>query len=133
MKVLEKLRGKKIGLYIREEESEENLSTGYGRLQWLKYELEEHEGGLEFYIDDKDSELIMDYLWDDIDDGYIDVVLLWSIRDVDLFHINMLVRLCNEKDIPIVSFCESGERLNEIIKELIMENQRSCNTNLEYF
>ncbi|WP_238881776.1 hypothetical protein [Clostridium sp. YIM B02551] len=133
MKALEKLRGKSIGLYIREEDSGENLSTGYGRLQWLKYELEEHEGGLEFYIDEKDSELIMDGLFDDIDDEYIEVILLWSIRDVDSFHIKMLVHLCNERDIPIVSFCESDERLNEIIKELIMENERSCNTNLEYF
>jgi hypothetical protein len=121
MKALKELRDKQIGLYIRKEESGENLSTGYGKLQWLKHELEEHIGGIEIYIDDNNSVSNIHELFDDIDNQYIEAVLLWSIRDVESFFIDTLGHLCEEKDIPIVSFCETAKSLNKTIKKSMNE------------
>lgn len=132
MKALEQLRGKRIGLYIREEESGENLSTGYGRLQWLEHELEEHEGGLEIYADRKDSVSNLYELFDDIEDEFIEVILLWSVRDVEPSCVSMLAFLCEEKDIPIISFCETDESLNGTIRNII-GHIRIHNTSLGYF
>jgi hypothetical protein len=105
MKVLKKIRGKKLGIYIRKETREENLSTGYGRLQWMRYELGEHEGGLEIYIDEKDSTSNINKLFDDINNGYIKSVMLWSLTDVESPLINILGLLCDKKKIPIITFC----------------------------
>lgn len=132
MKALETLDDKKVGVYLRKESEYENITTGYGSLQWLKYELEEHEGGLEIYIDRKNEALNLYELFDDIEDEFIEAVLLWSIRDVEPSWVNMLTHLCDEKEIPIVSFCETGESLNETIKTTI-EHIRMLNTNLGYF
>lgn len=50
MEVLNKIKDRNIGLYIRKENYNENLSTGYGRLQWLRHELEEHKGEIKLYL-----------------------------------------------------------------------------------
>ncbi|MBZ9633392.1 hypothetical protein [Clostridium sp. FP1] len=136
MKALKELRDRQIGLYIRKEERGENLSTGYGRLQWLKYELEEHEeheGRIKIYIDDNNSQFRLYDLLDDINNGYIKAVLVWSIRDVESFYIDTLGLICEEKDIPIVSFCETTKSLNKIIKKLINENREIYDLNSKYF
>lgn len=105
MKSLKKLLGKRLGVYIRKDDSEENLSTGYGRLQWLKFELAEYEGELEFYIDENNSTSNLYRLFNDINNEYIDAVLLWSLEDIDLAQINMLENQCIKKDVQVVSFC----------------------------
>lgn len=133
MKALKELRDKKIGLYIRKEESGENLSTGYGRLQWLKYELEEYQGEIKIYIDSNNSVFELYELLDDINNQYIEAVLLWSVKDVESFYIDTLGLLCEEKDIPIVSFCETTKSLNKTIKKFINENKETYGTNLKYF
>ena len=62
MEVLNKIKDRNIGLYIRKENYNENLSTGYGRLQWLRHELEEHKGEIKLYIDVNDN-ITMNRKW----------------------------------------------------------------------
>ncbi|WP_195603982.1 hypothetical protein [Clostridium tyrobutyricum] len=124
MKALKELTDKKIGLYIRKEDSGENLATGYGRLQWLRYELEEHEGRIETYIDNANSLEELKKLACDVIDGKIDVVLIWSIDEL-INVIGMILMLnCSLREIPIISFCESPERVAYVVEhqdELIEE------------
>ena len=42
----------KINIYIRKENKLENLKTGYGRLQWLKYELEDNKETVNIFVDE---------------------------------------------------------------------------------
>ncbi|MDB2090800.1 hypothetical protein PM004_15745 [Clostridium paraputrificum] len=120
MEVLNKIKDRNIGLYIRKENYNENLSTGYGRLQWLRHELEEHKGEIKLYIDEYGSVLMFSELMSDIKDGEIEGLLLWSIEDI---RPNLIVSLgleCENMKIPIVSFCESYEWINELV-----ENQKT--------
>lgn len=56
--MLDRVRGKKIGIYLRKDSTNEDLNNGgYGRLQWLRYELEENEGSIETFIDDTNTPL----------------------------------------------------------------------------
>ena len=116
MEVLNKIKDRNIGLYIRKENYNENLLTGYGRLQWLKHELEEHKGGVKLYIDEYGSVLMFSELMSDIKDGEIEGLLLWSIEDIIPNLIGSLGIECESKNIPIVSFCESYEWINELVE-----------------
>ena len=116
MKVLNKIKNRNIGLYIRKENYNENLSTGYGRLQWLRYELEEHKGEVKLYIDEYGSVLMFSELMSDIKDGEIEGLLIWSIEDIRPNLIFSLGMECKSRRIPIVSFCESYEWINELVK-----------------
>ena len=120
MEVLNKIKDRNIGLYIRKENYNENLLTGYGRLQWLRHELEEHKGGVKLYIDEYGSVLMFSELMSDIKDGEIEGLLLWSIEDIRPNLIFSLGMECKSNNIPIVSFCESDEWINELV-----ENQKS--------
>ena len=93
MEVLNKIKDRNIGLYIRKENYNENLLTGYGRLQWLRHELEEHRGGVKLYIDEYGSVLMFSELMSDIKDGEIEGLLLWSIEDI---RPNLIVSLGSE-------------------------------------
>ncbi|MCM0648432.1 hypothetical protein NBE98_08600 [Clostridium swellfunianum] len=106
MKELIKIIEKRIGVYIRKKKTGENLSTGYGRLQWLSFELSDHTSEIEEYIDEFGEDFEIHELFEDIKSGYIEAVLLWSIKDAEIFNINTLVNLCHDNEIPIVSFCE---------------------------
>lgn len=121
METLKKITDKTIGLYIRKESNGENLSTGYGRLQWLRYELEEHEGSIETFIDDTKVPLKLATLLEEIFIGNIDVVLIWSIEDIDRYMFKHLALQCREKKIPIISFCESHEWINEQVNLIAEE------------
>ena len=120
MKVLNKIKNRNIGLYIRKENYNENLSTGYGRLQWLRYELEEHKGEVKLYIDEYGSVLMFSELMSDIKDGEIEGLLIWSIEDIRPNLIFSLGMECKSNNIPIVSFWESYEWINELV-----ENKKS--------
>lgn len=126
METLNTVINKTIGLYIRKEHNGENLSTGYGRLQWLRYELEEHEGSIETFIDDTRVPLKLATLLEEIFIGNIDVVLIWSIEEIDRYMFKHLALQCREKKIPIISFCKSHEWINEQVK-LIAEEARLIN------
>ena len=116
MEVLNKIKDRNIGLYIRKENYNENLLTGYGRLQWLRHELDEHRGGVKLYIDEYGSVLMFSELMSDIKDGEIEGLLLWSIEDIRPNLIFSLGMECKSRRIPIVSFCESYEWINELVK-----------------
>ena len=52
-KMFEKVRGKKIGIYLRKEEQNEDLNkNGLGRLKWLEFELECNSSKINIYIDE---------------------------------------------------------------------------------
>lgn len=116
MEVLNKIKDRNIGLYIRKENYNENLLTGYGRLQWLIHELEEHKGGMKLYIDEYRSVLMFSELMSDIKDGEIKGLMLWSIEDIRPDLIVSLGGECESRRIPIVSFCESYEWINELVE-----------------
>ena len=119
MEVLNKIKDRNIGLYIRKENYNENLLTGYGRLQWLRHELEEHRGGVKLYIYEYGSVLMFSELMSDIKDGEIEGLLLWSIEDI---RPNLIVSLgseCESRRISIVSFCETTESLKKVIRGFI--------------
>lgn len=124
MKTLKEVNNKRLGLYIRKEKDGENLSTGYGRLQWLRYELEEHKGSIETFIDNTNESLKLDRLIEEILIGNIGVVLIWSIEDIDEYMFKHLALQCKEKKLPIISFCESYEWINEQV-EIIAEKSKS--------
>lgn len=126
MEALSKIIDKTIGLYIRKEYNGENLSTGYGRLQWLMYELEDHGGSIETFIDDINVSLKLDRLLEEIFIGSIDVVLIWSIEDIDEYMFKHLALQCKEKKVPIISFCESSECVNEQV-DIIAEKAKIIN------
>lgn len=124
METLNMITYKTIALYMRKEHNGENFSTGYGRLQWLRYELEEHEGSIETFIDDTNEFLKLDRLIEEILIGNIGVVLIWSIEDIDEYMFKHLALQCKEKKLPIISFCESYEWINEQV-EIIAEKSKS--------
>lgn len=124
METLNMITDKTIALYIRKKHNGENLSTGYGRLQWLRYELEEHEGRIKTFIDDTNEPLKLARLLEEILIGNIDVVLIWSIEDIDEYMFKHLALQCKEKKLPIISFCESYEWINEQV-EIIAEKSKS--------
>ena len=73
----------KISIYIRKENKLENLKTGYGRLQWLKYELEDNKETVNIFVDEyKECKKIIELI-KEIQDGSIDNLLIWSIDDID--------------------------------------------------
>lgn len=106
MKDLIKMIDKRIGIYIRKEKVGENLSAWHGRLQWLKFELFDHTSEVEEYIDEFKDDFEIHELIDDIKSGYIEAVLLWSVKDAEAINIHALINLCRDKEIPILSFCE---------------------------
>lgn len=124
METLNMITDKTIALYIRKKHNGENFSTGYGRLQWLRYELEEHEGSIETFIDDTNESLKLARLIEEILIGNIGVVLIWSIEDIDEYMFKHLALQCKEKKLPIISFCESYEWINEQV-EIIAEKSKS--------
>lgn len=117
MKDLNKLSDKKIGLYIRKQRKSENISTGYGRLQWLRHELEDHEGQVNLYIDENYSRDKLKKIINDIRQEKVQVLLIWSIDDIDLSQLTELFVICFMKGVPIVSFCESSIGINKIFRK----------------
>lgn len=110
---------KSISIYIRKEHKLENLKTGYGRLQWLKYELEDHKEAVNIFVDkykkcNKIIELIKE-----IQEGSIDNLLIWSIDDIDKDYLEELANVITKYEIPIISFCESSSWINHVINESI--------------
>ncbi|MPM86406.1 hypothetical protein SDC9_133495 [bioreactor metagenome] len=111
MEDLIKITDKRIGIYIRKNRTGEDLSTWHGRLQWLKFELSDNTSEVEEYIDEVGEDFEIHELFEDIKCGYIEAVLLWLMRDRESVNIHTLINLCQEKEIPILSFCEVIEFL----------------------
>lgn len=109
---------KTVGIYIRKESNLENLVTGYGRLQWLKYELEDYKGKVDIFIDEYRECNNIEKIIRGIKEENINVVLIWSIDDIDKEYLVELATVCISKEIPIMSFCEANSWIEKVIKRL---------------
>lgn len=109
----------KISIYIRKENKLENFKTGYGRLQWLKYELEDHKGAVNIFADEYKECSKMIELIKEIQEGSIDNLLIWSIDDIDKDYLEELVNVTTTHKVHIISFCESSSWINHVINESV--------------
>ncbi|KLE14806.1 hypothetical protein [Clostridium sp. C8] len=115
MKILKSLKDKKLGVYLRKESPAENIITGYGRLQWLKYELEEYKGDKKFFIDRSNEDTNLNFLIKAIKSKEIEAVLIWTLDDIDLNLINSLWVTCFMNEIQLISFYEGVIETKDII------------------
>ncbi|HFF8990069.1 TPA: hypothetical protein ACGFBC_002630 [Clostridium perfringens] len=103
---LKSLENKTIGIYLRKEQFDENLISGYGRLQWLKYELEDYKLNLKIYIDEFGKRENLYEIIKEIAEKSIDGLLIWSLDDIDADMREILISTCVSSNISIISFCE---------------------------
>ncbi len=115
MKVLKSLKDKKLGVYLIKESPDENIITGYGRLQWLKYELEEYKGDKKFFIDRFNEDTNLNSLINAIRSKEIEAVIIWTLDDINLDLINSLWVVCFMNEIPLISFYEGVIETKDII------------------
>ncbi len=115
MKVLKSLKDKKLGVYLRKESPDENIITGYGRLQWLKHELEEYKGDKKFFIDRFNEDTNLNSLINAIRSKEIEAVIIWTLDDINLDLINSLWVVCFMNEIPLISFYEGVIETKDII------------------
>lgn len=115
MKILKSLKDKKLGVYLRKESPDENIITGYGRLQWLKYELEEYKGDKKFFIDRFNEDTNLNSLINAIRSKEIEAVIIWTLDDINLDLINSLWVICFMNEIPLISFYEGVIETKDII------------------
>lgn len=117
--MLEKVRGKKIGIYLRKEETNEDLNKGgLGRLKWLQFELEcnQHKDNvyINVYIDEVNKTDKLNQTIEAVEKGKIEALVIWSVEDIDITRVGDLVRTCINKGTTIASFCESEEWINRV-------------------
>ncbi|EHK2346820.1 hypothetical protein Cp4436_01442 [Clostridium perfringens] len=103
---LKSVENKTIGIYLRKEQFDENLVSGYGRLQWLKYELEDYKPTLKIYIDEYGKRKNLYEIIKDMKEKSIDVLIIWSLDDIDADMREILISTCVLSNISIISFCE---------------------------
>lgn len=103
---LKSVENKTIGIYLRKEQFDENLVSGYGRLQWLKYELEDYKPTLKIYIDEYGKRENLYGIIKDMEEKGIDVLIIWSLDDIDADMREILISTCVLSNISIISFCE---------------------------
>lgn len=107
-----------IGIYMRKEDAKESLKRGYGRLQWLRYELEDCMMDINTYIDEPNKGSKLEMIIKDIKKGIINEVILWSVDDLEE-DFRRLSLLCTEKNIVLTSFCEVLDmEFNEMIERI---------------
>lgn len=115
VKMFEKIREKKIGIYLRKEESNEDLSkNGLGRLKWLEFELECNPSKSNIYIDEINQTEKLNQTIESVEKGDIEALVIWSLEDIDENRLVNLVRACMNNGTIIVSFCESDEWINRV-------------------
>lgn len=94
-KMFEKVRGKKIGIYLRKEEQNEDLNkNGLGRLKWLEFELECNSSKSNIYIDEIKQTEKLNQTIKSVERGDIEVLVIWSVEDIDENRLVDLVRAC---------------------------------------
>ncbi|WP_294406147.1 hypothetical protein [uncultured Clostridium sp.] len=115
---LEKMKNKNIGIYIRKQKVNENLSTGYGRLQWLKYyELKDHKGRINVYVDEPYKSNRFNRIIKDIEDRKIDAIIIWDKREFEKIEFLRIINMCVFSQVEIISFFQkmySIEQITEI-------------------
>lgn len=118
MERLEKMKNEKIGIYIRKKNRNENLSTGYGRLQWLlNYELNEYKGRIFVYIDEPNKNHKFNRVIEDIEKRKIDALIIWDTEEFEKPEFYRIINMCVFAQVEIISFCKkilSIEKITEI-------------------
>lgn len=117
MERLEKMKNEKIGIYIRKKNRNENLSTGYGRLQWLKYEIENHNGKIDVYIDEPNRRNKFNRVIRDIENRKIHALVIWNTEEFEQPEFYRIINMCVFAQVEIISFCQSMfsiEKITEI-------------------
>lgn len=114
MERLKNMINNKIGIYIRKERASENMSTGYGRLQWLKYELENHKGTINVYIDEEKESNKFNKLIKDIEERKIEVLLIWNTEEFENNEFIRIINMCVFSQVEIISFCQKMMSIKEI-------------------
>ena len=108
MQIKEKVKGKDLAIYLRKERLNEDLiNNGVGRLGWLKFEVESATPINEIYIDEVNETKELDMIINNIIRGNIEVLLIWSIEDIEINKLFELIQACINSDTRIVSFCEA--------------------------
>ena len=129
MERLEKMQNKNIGIYIRKQNRNENLSTGYGRLQWLKYELEDHNGKIDIYIDETNRRNKFNRVIKDIENRKIDVLVIWDTKEFENTEFLRIINMCVFSQVEIISFFQkmySIEKITEIYPLKWTNNNLKC-------
>lgn len=117
MNRLEKIKDKNIGIYIKKQNRNENLSIGYGRLQWLKYELEDHNGKIYSYIDEPNRRNKFNMVIKDIENRKIDVLVIWDTKEFENTEFLRIINMCIFAQVEIISFFQkiySIEKITEL-------------------
>lgn len=129
MERLEKMKNEKIGIYIRKQNRNENLSTGYGRLQWLKYELEDHNGKIDIYIDEPNRRNKFNKVIKDIENRKIDAIIIWDKGEFEKTEFLRIINMCVFSQVEIISFFQkmySIEQITEIYPLKWINNALNC-------
>lgn len=129
MERLEKMQNKNIGIYIRKQNRNENLSTGYGRLQWLKYELEDHNGKIDIYIDEPNRRNKFNRVIKDIENRKIDAIIIWDKGEFEKTEFLRIINMCVFSQVEIISFFQkmySIEQITEIYPLKWINNALNC-------
>ncbi|WP_394899943.1 recombinase family protein [Clostridium butyricum] len=129
MERLEKMQNKNIGIYIRKQNRNENLSTGYGRLQWLKYELEDHNGKIDIYIDEPNRRNKFNRVIKDIENRKIDAIIIWDKGEFEKTEFLRIINMCVFSQVEIISFFQkmySIEQITEIYPLKWTNNALNC-------
>lgn len=108
MQIKEKVKGKDLAIYLRKERLNEDLiNNGVGRLGWLEFEVESAIPMSDIYIDEVNETKELDMIINNIIRGNIEVLLIWSIEDIEINKLFELIQACINSDTSIVSFCEA--------------------------
>lgn len=108
MQIKEKVKGKDLAIYLRKERLNEDLiNNGVGRLGWLEFEVESAIPMSDIYIDEVNETKELDMIINNIIRGNIEVLLIWSIEDIETNKLFELIQACINSDTIIVSFCEA--------------------------
>lgn len=111
VKMFKKVRGKKMGIYLRKGEQNEDLNkNGLGRLKWLEFECNPSKSNI--YIDEIKQTEKLNQTIKSVERGDIEVLVIWSVEDIDQNRLVDLVKACTNNGTNIVSFCESEEWVN---------------------
>ena len=127
---MNRLRDKKVGVYLKKENKGEDFLDCVSRLSWLTYEYQNKNIFTKLYIDEYLHTHKFNKLMEDIKEKKIEAVLIWSADDINSDCLSDLVVRCFILQIPIISFCEGEIGINEAMN---IENERFIKKYKEYF
>lgn len=84
-------------------------------MQWLRCELGGYRGEVELYIDEYDSSNKLKELSNDIRSEKIEVILVWSVKDIEELIFQCIAVDCYLRGISLISFCGSLTGFNKVV------------------